>query len=377
MKIDPILHKVTRLARAGNYEKAIRVLEPEVNRYYGSFRYYYLLGACCLYTGDFGGALTYFRLAREVKMRDPLVLLGLAALYLRRGETDKAVDFYLEIQELDQKNKTAKKALNVIRRYAGPDKFASWLESGRLPSLYPPIPSPGFSARMVFIPAAVLLAVSLAVCGILVQFRLLPNPFNPRGSRSGTVEFTLNREERNAPIEIGGSYRYILTRDQALDAYDKALSLFTDYRDEAAKINLNLILESNASESLKNRSRILLTFMETPGFDSFRQGDNVSYGDVIKDPALYRDMHVIWRGMATNVAIDQNITTFDFLVGYDTRKTLEGIVPVVFDSAVALNSNWPLEVLGRVTPFSSGQGETIRLEGVAIHQSARLENSDN
>ena len=376
MKTDPILHKAARLAKAGNYEEAIRTLESEVNRYYGSFRYYYLLGACCIHAGDFGGALTYFRLASKEKIRDPLVLLGLAALYLRRGETDRAVDFYLEVQDIDRKNKTAKKALNVIRKHAGAESFSAWLESGRLSSLFPPIPSPGFSASTLVIPALILTAVLLIGYGALVRFRLLPNPFNPRGNRSGVAEFALNREERSAPVEVGGSYRYILTRDQALDSYDKALAFFTEYRDEAAKINLNRILESNASEGLKNRARILLTFTETPGFDNFRRSDNASYSDIITDPALYRDVHVIWRGMATNVEINGNTTTFDFLVGYDTRKTLEGIVPVVFDRVLSLNSERPLEVLGRVSPLSS-QGEAIRLEGVAIHQSGRLENPRN
>jgi tetratricopeptide (TPR) repeat protein len=378
MKTDTILRKATLLARSGNYEGAIRTLEHEEKSYYNSFRYYYLLGACCLHAGDFGGALGYFRQARKVKLQDPLLLLGLAVLYLRRGETDQAVDFYLEVQERDPKNRTAKKALTLIRKHAGAEHFAAWLESGKLSSLYPPLPSAGFSARMVLIPAAVLFAVLLAGSGVLIRFGILPNPLNPRGSRDnipgGLSQFSLSGEERNAPVEVGGLYRYILTRDQALAAYDQALSLFTAYRDEAAKINLNHILESNASGALKNKSRILLTFMEVPGFDTFRQGDNVPYHDVVQDPVLYRDVHVIWRGMATNVTTGENSTAFDFLVGYDTRKTLEGIVPVTFDKAVALNPERPLEVLGRLTPVSSGQGERIKLVGVAIHQSGRLEN---
>jgi hypothetical protein len=110
--------------------------------------------------------------------------------------------------------------------------------------------------------------------------------------------------------------------------------------------------------------------MEIPGFDTFVRKDNFSYAEVIKDPALYRDCHVIWRGMATNTEILQNLTAFDFLVGYDTRKTLEGIVPVVFDKTISLNPEKPLEVLGRIVPVSTEKGLDIRLEGVAIHQPA-------
>jgi hypothetical protein len=112
--------------------------------------------------------------------------------------------------------------------------------------------------------------------------------------------------------------------------------------------------------------------MEVPGFDTFRRGDNTSYADAIKDPILYNDVHIIWRGMATNIVTSDTGTSFDFLVGYDTRKTLEGIVPVVFSGAISLNPERPLEVLGRIVPVSADG--PIQLKGLAIHQSGQLEN---
>ncbi|MDR0877920.1 MAG: tetratricopeptide repeat protein [Treponema sp.] len=372
MKLDPILTRATHLARSGNFDGVIKTLEPEVNRYFGSYRYYYLLGVSCLHSGDFGGALTYFKLAREVKIRDPQVLLGLAVLYLRRGDTQRAVDYYLEVQDLDEKNRIAKRALKVIRKYAGQDNLTAWIESGKLSALYPPVPAAGFSARQLLIPAAVA-AVVVLVLGLLVKIRVLPNPFPRVEGPRGTAEMYLNRDEKREPVENGGSYRYILTRVQVLDTYDRALRLFTEYRDDAAKININRILESNASDPVKNKSRILLQYMVPPGFDSFKRDDNVSYSDAIKDPFLYRNVHVIWRGMATNAEILETITAFDFLVGYDTRRSLEGIVPVVFDKAAAINTERPLEVLGRIVPISTERGVDIRLEGVAIHQSGLLE----
>jgi tetratricopeptide (TPR) repeat protein len=372
MKLDPILTKATRLARSGKYEGAVKILLPEVSRYNGSFRYCYLMAVCGLHTGDFGGALSYFKAAREIKMRHPGVLLGFAALYLRRREIDRAVDYYLEVQELDEKNRIAKKALGIIRKYAGTGNISSWLDSGELPKLFPPIPRPGVSPDQVLIAAAAVMA-ALGLCwAVLAGFRVIPNPFTRRGDRRGITEIALAGEERTDPVETGGSYRYILTRSQVLDAYDRALGLFTEYRDEAAKTNLNRILESNASAGIKNKSRILLSYMEAPGFDTFVRKDNFSYADVIRDPLLYRDCYVIWRGMATNVDALQNLTAFDFLVGYDTRKTLEGIVPVVFDKAVSLNPERPLEVLGRVVPVSTDRGPGIRLEGAAIYQGAGL-----
>jgi hypothetical protein len=178
---------------------------------------------------------------------------------------------------------------------------------------------------------------------------------------------SLEREDREQPVETGGVYRYVLTRNEVLQHYDQGLSLFTEYRDEAARLRFNRLIESNASESIKNKSRLVMSYMEVPGFDSLQ--DRFAYAEAVKDPILYRGCHVIWRGMATNIQTFSSQTSFDFLIGYDTRQSLEGIVTVVFDRAVAINPERPLEVLGRVIPAVGDRGQEIRLEGIAIHQS--------
>jgi hypothetical protein len=199
---------------------------------------------------------------------------------------------------------------------------------------------------------------------------VLPSPFKKHSTRP-TAAFVLTGQERSRPVETGGSYMYILTRDQALDLYDRALSLFTSYRDEAAKINVNRILESNASHALKEKARLLKSFMETPGFDNFKHADNVLYTDVKKEPVLYRDVNIIWKGMATNIELTDEHTKFDLLVGYDTRRTLEGIVTVIFERPFSVSSERPLEVLGKIVVLPGNLD--IQLEGVAIHQSGKLE----
>jgi tetratricopeptide (TPR) repeat protein len=372
MKLDPLLSKAARLAKKRNFADALKILGAEEDRYNGYFNYYYLYAVICLHSGSFVDALAFFRQAGQIKMKDPNTLLGLAVLYLKRMNTVQAVDYYLDVQEIQPKNRIAKKALAVIRKYSASDALAEWMTPSRLEKLYPPIPFAPFSSRVIIRAFVILAAAIILALGLLVNFRVLPSPFKTKQARP-TAEFVLSGQERAEPVEVGGSYRYILTRDQATSLYDRALSLFTGYRDEAAKIDLNRILESNASEGLKNKSLLLLSYMEVPGFDTFKRNDNPSFSDVKNEPVIYRDVHVIWKGMATNVEVTDEHARFDFLVGYDTRRTLEGIVQVTFDRPVSINSERPLEVLGRIKPVSSYTD--IVLEGVAIHQSGRLEDN--
>ncbi|MDR2484477.1 MAG: tetratricopeptide repeat protein [Treponema sp.] len=374
MNLDPILTKAIRLLRRRNYDHAIKLLEPEVNRYHGIFTYYYILAVSYLHAKVFNVAFTYFKLARDIKMRDPSVLLGLAALYLRRGETDRAVDFYLEVQDLDEHNKIAKNALKIIRKYSGTAYLSIWIESGKLPRLFPPPPPAPPGAGRILVPAACLLAILVLGAGILIKIEVLPMPIKiaPKAERDGLITSALDREERNEPVQIDGSYRYILTRKDVFGIYDEARARFTEYRDEAAKKALNKLLESNASEAIKAKARLLISYMDVPGFDTLK--DRFTYTEVIGEPILFRDCHVVWRGMAANLEAMQNTTAFNLLVGYDTRSTLQGIVPVTFDFSVPVNTEQPVEVLGRVVPIATEKGIDIRLEGVALHQSGlRLE----
>ncbi|GAB1482812.1 hypothetical protein MASR2M78_16280 [Treponema sp.] len=371
MKDDPILTKASDFASRRRFDDAIRLLEPEVVRYHDSFRYYYILGLSCLWAGDSGGALTYFRRAREIKMRESGVLLGLAALHLRRGETDKALDLYLDILDKDPKNKKASRALEVVRKNGDSEALSSYLETGKLRHLYPPLPRRSTKPLAILLGSAVLLAVA-SLSALLVK-GIIPSPFAAKYTRTFLESSSLSTDERSAPVHIGGSYRYVLSAQEVIASYETAQRLFQAFRDEAAKVELNRILESNASASVKVRARTLIAYAVVPGFDTLK--DRFSYATVIKEPLLYRDCHIIWRGMAANLKLGEKSTSFDLLVGYDTQSSLEGIVPVRFDFALSVDQERPLEVLARVLPSSSSSNPLV-LQGLALHQAATLSKTE-
>ncbi|MDR2210436.1 MAG: tetratricopeptide repeat protein [Spirochaetaceae bacterium] len=355
---DPVLRKAIILARRRKYDSAIKILEAEVFRYQDSFNYYYTLGISCLYAGDFGGAFTYFNKAKNIKMRDPHTLLALGVLFLRRGETDRALDLYLDVQDLDPANSISKRALAVIRRHGGTDSLETWLEGGKLASLYPPLPRAGFSFNPL--PLGLFLGIAALGTGIFLGIKKAPVIL-----RGGMEQSALEEEEKKNPVETGGTHRYILTQDQVISYYANARSLFNLYRDEAAKRELNRILESNASAAVKNKARLLMGYTATPGFDTLK--DRFSYGEVSREPVLYQNCYVLWRGMAANLESGPDKTTFDFLIGYDTRQIMEGVVPVELHFPAGINSAEPLEVLGQIILLPEGDGK-FKLEAVALHQ---------
>jgi hypothetical protein len=247
--------------------------------------------------------------------------------------------------------------MKIIRQYAGTEDLSAWVARGNLAKLYPPVPRTGLPVKPVFLIIAGIAVATAA--GIYLGVKNLPV-----SQRGGMTASSLEKAELDNPVEMGGVYRYVLSGDEVIALYNKARELFNARRDEAAKRDLNRILESNAATPVKNKARLLKGYTEAPGFDTLK--DRFTYAEVASDPLLYRDCHVLWRGSAANVRTGANMVSFDLLVGYDTRTVMEGAVSVELEFPSEINPVETLEVLGRVVPLAA---DKFKLIGTGIHQS--------
>jgi tetratricopeptide (TPR) repeat protein len=366
-EFQSVLTKAARLARRGNYEAAIQLLESEVYNYRDSFMFFYLLGLCCLYSGNYGGSHDYLTRAREIKTREPSVLLALAALYVKRADSRRAISFYLEAQEIDGKSRIARKALKILRKYAGSDDLLAWIESGKLRGLYPPFPREKLKP-VKLIRNIILTCFAVITLAAVVFIKSGKFPAQANSQREGFIETSLTQNDKKNPVEMGGVYHFILTEKQILTSYENARNFFYEHRDNSARIEINRILGSNANAGIKNKARIMERYLEEPGFETLKSkpSENIMYADAVKAPLLYRDCYVLWSGMAANIVGKQNEASFDFLIGYDKRRSVEGIVRVNLNFAADISPDYPLEVLGKIVPTELP--EVLRLEGVTIHQ---------
>lgn len=355
-----ILERAKRAYFRKQYNDVITLLEPSVIQYRDSFHFYYFLGMACLHTGDIGGASSYFQRARQIKMRDPDLLVAQAALFLRRGDTHQAVEYYLEALEYDPNHKLAKRSLDFIRKKGDADTISAFVETGKIDRFYPRVKRKVSPVAIAVVAIAVICCVPLSLYGLKV---MNGEPTGP--VRADISALALNATERSSSVDLGGSFRYVLTDKQVVAAYGDAQKYFRSYRDNAAQVEINRILSSNASSSIKQKARLLMTYLSAPGFDSVK--DNYPYQQVTGDPVLYIDCWIVWKGMATNIAAAGNTLDFDLLVGYDTRSKLEGIIPVHFDTVISVDPDKPLEVLAKITQVDG----KLSLVGRSVFQSGK------
>jgi tetratricopeptide (TPR) repeat protein len=350
------LSKAQKLFDRRRFPEVIQLLEPIIFTFRDSFQFYYLLGASCLFTGDTGGAQTYLRRARQIKPHDAKSMNALAAVHVRKGELHDAVELYLEVLDDEPRNRTAKKALNFLRKHGDPDTLAESVDGGSLRKVYP-LPAPPWIAQAIacVIVVALVLGVFLGIPQSRSIFERKPRPARPE-----VAAVTIENEENLT--ELGGQYRYILTKKQVLDSFNQAKGYFQAFRDNRARVELNRILNSNASTIIKQKARILDDYVVSPSFENLK--DVPAYEDVKADPYLYQDCAVSWKGRITNLTTKPSGITFDFLVGYDQQKVLEGIVPVSMGFAAVLDPSFPYEILGAVRY----DGKNLSLSALSIHQ---------
>lgn len=372
-----ILEQAKKEFAKGHYQHVISLLEPHVTQYISSgdtndimynasfnksFPFYLYLGLACLHAGDIGGAVDYLACARRIKMTDPDLLCAQAALFLRRGDTARAVDHYLEAIEYSPNHALAQSGLEFIRTHNTPEALGEVVQSGEIKKFYP---RPGvrhyIKKRILFwigISAAAVLMLTLA----FVVMRI-PLPTLTWRQRADLSPLQLVSDEKARPLDTSGTYHYTLTEKEVLDAYRNAQKYFQASRDNLAQIEVNRILSSNAAHSIKQKARLLMDYFAKPGFDTIR--DIPAYAEVRADIPLYLDCWTVWSGIATNVQSDENNTSFDLLVGYSDRVQLEGIVPTFCNFSMRIDPERPLEVLGKIQQ----RGGVLFLKAVSIHQS--------
>lgn len=345
------LTQAKRMMKRRKFSKAILLLESREENYNENFEYYLQLGICYLYTGNYGSASSNFQKARRIRMTDVELLLGQAVLFLRRGDTEKAIQYYMEILELDPQNKTASSAMEFIRRDGDYSTICRWVDTGRIEQFFPQV---GVSPYKVF---GVVIPVLAAVLGVLIVVLFSPKMGSDRlydsGGRGEIPGSALSLDDRKNLVErdISSSiYKYKMTAEEIQESYEKALEYYNQERDNKVQIEINRLLNSNASVAIKHKVRDWMQYLSKPDLNGLM--DNPKYSEVIMEPDLYLDCWVQWGGRISNLQKFDNSMRCDFIICDEKFEHHEGTIPLVFDEVFEIENGKYTEVLAQI--FSDG-----------------------
>jgi hypothetical protein len=206
--------------------------------------------------------------------------------------------------------------------------------------------------------------VLLGVIGMLAAgyVYVLPRIAPRRASRPGVEQIVLSLGRSLTAKSSDEPSKYTLSEAQIAESFETIKEYLLEYRDNLAIREINRLLRSNASAYVKEKARLMKTFVQDPDFSTVK--DPFPYLEVRSDPSLYADCYVVWRGKVANVRIAEREITFDLLVGYEDETELLGLVPVYLDFGAKIENGDGVEVLGKVLV----EGEQIRLKGISLHR---------
>lgn len=376
-----VLEKAHSLLQRRKFSYVISLLEsgnnPEIYR--ESFDYFITAGIACLYLGDTGSAGAYFQHARHIRMTDPTLLCCQAVLFLRRGDIDKAISYYVDVLDYDPNNKLALEAMDFIRTHGTYEEVCKAVDSGEIERFYPALGiNPDFIKRIALsVFAGIVLAFIIFNFGRFSRLTAnirgaFSNPSSDLSSLYLSVEELGNAHEPNTD---NTSFKYKLTDEQIKKSYEKAMSYFQSYHENASQVEINRLMNSNASDAIKAKSRMILSYFKGHTFDTLSNyDDNIEYSEVKKaedekQADLYLGCIVCWSGYVSNVVTEGKSYRCDLFVGDDNRKRVEGAAPLVFDIAPypEIDSERPVKVLAKIK-VKNGK---ILLEGRSVYQAIR------
>ena len=353
------------LLKRRQFYQVIRLLESNAHIYENDFEYNLTLGTAYLYQGDSGGALRCFNKAREQKFNNSNLLLGQGAIFLQRGESDRAIQYYLDVLDIDPNNKVAKRAMEFLRTDGDYSTICRMIDNKSIRKFYPSL---GFNPDIIknsIFGLIVVCAVCVFCCVNLPKIQKKANMTGPRQDISSLILSSEEKKNVKSADLSGVVVNYVLTDKEINQSYQKAMDYFQDGRDNLCQVELNRLLNSNASYFVKSNCNTLMSYLLEPTFDSLR--DNFTYSQVVNDINLYKDCYVMWSGRFSNATTyDNGSWSCNLLVGYENLKNVEGIVEVRFDNEIvpALDGDKPVKFLGKICVEN---GEFF-LKGIATYQ---------
>lgn len=360
MKIhSKTLKKACRLLSAGKAQDVIRLLEPKLPLFLEDPSYYAILGRAYLELGVLREALTYLERGLQADPDHREIQQVLAVTYLKKKDPPSAVKMWLEVLENQPRDKYATKGLKTLKRISDAETQAIFLEK-----LQPQRYLPNFSPRRLQWKTSLLIALPIILAILFLQKDLLTRtlknitiPTPPSIQRKGG-ENLLNPGSNL--IEEKSTVLYPMTERELSQTLKKALKYYRAYEDNKARLELNKILNSNAREEVQSQANMLRSSLSESTLENLET--NYTYKDISNSPWLYKDCWIRWQGLTANIVFDEDKILFDFLVGYNEGKVLEGRVPVTVPF-LAVIEPLPLELLAKVKPV----GDNFELEAKTLH----------
>ncbi len=355
---NPTLKDFRYLYHRKKYHMIISVLEKKIFDYYEDLEFFHILGAAYYQTGDLNGAHAFLSRMLKIDPHHVDANILLAGIYTVRGEIVKAVNHCLTALDQNPEEFRARLLLEQLRKKQTRDELQTWVRSSQFRRIQPDIPGESKYGRwIIFLSLTIITSMALYFLWPVVKGSTEPPA--PENIREGIRERGI--EGIRELLRFDGSFEEVLLASEIENLFREAQKLMLEYRDNEARVLLNRILFSNASDQVREQALKLIEMQTRPDFTA----DFFSFtpAQILARPKIYDGVYVRWKGSVANLKVGETEIDFDFLVGYHEGKILEAVVPAKIRFAVRIQNGDPIDLLARIRTDESAWF----LEVIGIH----------
>lgn len=352
------LEKAKKLFRRRKYTETIRLLEPQIFAYRENPLFYHYLGVSCLRNGDFAGAYSYLKRSEQLEPGKIGSRLALAVVHLKRQNIQESLRLWLEVLEEEPSNRYAQRGLDTVRAGSLEDaEMERFFQTGSHQRL---IPREGLGMGRFLKIITLVLLLFLVGGGLWQLSRLVPKK-EPSPLRPEIAGIQIQQGE--GILDPGEKAPFMLTEQEIRESFDNIKGLFDQFRDNEARREINRLLLSNARREVKDKAALFIPHIRTPSFADFN--GPFTFQEVSAQPEVYEGCFVRWKGRISNLVISEKEIRFDFLVGYQDQKVLEGIVSARLGFATSMDPAFAYELIGKLVLRKT---EGFDLDVISIHK---------
>lgn len=356
---EMILQKYRQRNSTQQVRNIIDILTPFVEEHPDDPLMLKILAFCHIEVQDYQRAERYLPSLLRLNQNDVETLNALAYLGLSNGNLEQPIQFLLDAIYLDGKNTRLKQNLEKLRKANDPKVFFRMTKPSEFLFMTLPQEDPLVAAWAAFNKAVKNPMTRLAIMGagvivvallLYAMYPVLVNWANNARFNSGIGANRITHvtiQDIEKLTEERKLYNIRLSEDEIKRKFELVRNYLEQRQFNKASITINELLNSNASEFIKERVGILAGFI--PDMDPQAIDYMPPVPEVIRAPFLYQNVYIRWSGLVANLEHkERKETVFDLLINFVDKAVVEGIAESHYPGFQNVTSGDKIVVFGQI-----------------------------
>lgn len=313
-----------------------------------------LLAYTSIFLKDFTAAEDQVRRALRINSLCTDAMMAKAYISLHNGHRENALREYFTILDIEPENALAKLNVERIRFLTNNVREKEINPRHYLIEKKTYFPSKAIVTVFSTIIAVIVLYFAMNYFYPIVRYRILNKDQRELREKLANVYLFEGLEDGKIP-DSAKSPTY--SPKQVADMFDKAKANIRTANVNDAVIIINGALRSDINDYLKERFRVLKTFIIAPDYNIF--GDSPSYLSVVSDEYLYDGAYIKWMAEVSSVVrtnMDGVVKNKARILVYNNEKNkIVGIADLIVNEEVNLVPKSLIEVYGKIDGYDENQ----------------------